>query len=242
MRAALRGTSSPDRRTAGRRRHQYFSSSYSRRYFLDPVLLDDELDARFILLPLAVPVEDAQRRLDHSRTPPSGTNSSSTSAIIGAAPRPPPTVTRKPFLPSLISAFRPRSWIGIRPWSCGAGRERDLELARQLLANGLSQEEASVASACGVTSKTRVFADARHMVAGHVAHRVAAGLTRRQPGVLEQPHDRRRVFELHEVVLDVLARRNVAELARRVVVGDVAKQRPSGPAFNVPCGTFTRTI
>ena len=62
----------------------------------------------------------------------SGTNSSRTSATRGDGPRPPPTLTRKPrcSAPSRrrTTAMAPRSWMGMRPWSCGQAEKAILNL------------------------------------------------------------------------------------------------------------------
>ena len=59
--------------------------------------------------------------------------------------------------------------------------------------------------------------DAGVRTRGDVAHRVAARFTRRQPRVGEAPHGRLDVVQLHEVELDVLTRRDVAEAPRILV-------------------------
>ena len=76
----------------------------------------------------------------------------------------------------------------------------------------------------------------------HVAYRVAAGLARRQPHVVEAAHDAvSRLGHLHEVELDVLPRRDVPEAAR-VLVGHVGEGVAAGPGPRMPMGILTRNI
>ena len=73
--------------------------------------------------------------------------------------------------------------------------------------------------------KQLVRRDARVRAAGDVADRVAARLTRRHPDGLEHPHGGLDVVQLHEVKLDVLAGRDVAE-PTRVFLADVRHRVP----------------
>jgi hypothetical protein len=69
-----------------------------------------------------------------------------------------------------------------------------------------------------------VLRRARVLAAGDVAHRIAARFARRQSLGRQLTHDVFDNRQLHEVVLDVLASRHVAEAAR-IACGD-AGQRP----------------
>ena len=68
-----------------------------------------------------------------------------------------------------------------------------------------------------------VGGDAGVRAGGDVAHRVAARLARRQPGVGEATHRRLDVVQLDEMELDVLPRGDVAEAAR-VALADVGQR------------------
>ena len=68
-----------------------------------------------------------------------------------------------------------------------------------------------------------VGGDAGVRARGDVAHRVAARLARRQPGVGEAAHRGLDVVQLDEVELHVLPRRDVAEAAR-VALADVGQR------------------
>ena len=68
-----------------------------------------------------------------------------------------------------------------------------------------------------------VGGDAGVRARGDVPHRVAARLARRHPGVGEPAHRRLDVVQLHEVELDVLPGRDVAEAAR-VPLADVGER------------------
>ena len=56
-----------------------------------------------------------------------------------------------------------------------------------------------------------VFADAHKWTAGHIANGIATGLTRRDTDTCEPPHERWRVFDMNEVQLEILPRRDVRD-------------------------------
>ena len=98
-----------------------------------------------------------------------------------------------------------------------------LNLRGSVELSGCRSRKRVSASAYGVTSKRSSADDAGVRAAGDVAHRVAARLARRQAGVGEQAHRRLDVVQLHEMELDVLPRRDVAEAAR-VLLADVGER------------------
>ena len=79
------------------------------------------------------------------------------------------------------------------------------------------------ASAYGVDVENLVRRHARVRAGGDVSHRIAAGLARRQTRLGETPHRRLHVVELHEVELEILPSRDVAEAAR-VLLGDLRER------------------
>ena len=96
----------------------------------------------------------------------------------------------------------------------GAALERDLELARQHGGERMPQEVAGQRLGVGIDVEDLARRRAHVGAAGHVAHRVAARLARGQPFVAQDPHRVFAVLQQHEVQLDVLPRRHVAEAAR----------------------------
>ena len=101
-----------------------------------------------------------------------------------------------------------------------AAGERDLELARERARERMPQEVACERARVGRRVEHLVRRDARRGARRHVAHRVAARLARGHSRGGELAHRVRHLLERHEVELEVLARRDVAEPAR-VPLGDV---------------------
>ena len=90
------------------------------------------------------------------------------------------------------------------------GRERDLELARQELADLVADEVANERRAVRSDVVELVVAHAGPRVAGDVADSVAARLAAGQPHLAEDPQDLLRLAQWDVVELEVLARRDVA--------------------------------
>ena len=105
----------------------------------------------------------------------------------------------------------------------GAALEADLELARQLGAERMPQQVARQRLRVRRDVEQFVGGDAGERAGGDVAHRVAARLARRDPGVGEAPHGGLDVVQLHEMELHVLPRGDVAEAAR-IEVRDVGER------------------
>ena len=80
-----------------------------------------------------------------------------------------------------------------------------------------------MASAYGVTSNTLGRRHAGVRAAGDVAHGIAARLARRHARVGQQAHRRLDVVQLDEMKLDVLPRRDVAEVPR-VLLADLGQR------------------
>ena len=101
-----------------------------------------------------------------------------------------------------------------------AAREVDLELARQPLRERMAEE--MLERSLGPRRDVEILERARagEMAGLHVADGVAARLTCRHAGRREVAHDRRDVFEVDEVELNVLSGGDVAPAAG-VRVGDV---------------------
>ena len=78
-----------------------------------------------------------------------GTNSRRTVALRGMMLRPPPVTISKPFTPSRMRGMKPRSWMPVIALVLVGGREGDLELARQELAQRVAQPEARKGRAVG---------------------------------------------------------------------------------------------
>ena len=111
---------------------------------------------------------------------------------------------------------------GHQPVVVRAGGERDLELARQLLADGVTEEESRCRFRVRRDVEDRVRAEPRHLIGGDVADGVAASLARCQPYLSQLAQHGGRIGQLDVVELDRLARGDVADFARRVPVRDVA--------------------
>src|SRR4051812_17639287 len=102
--------------------------------------------------------------------------------------------------------------------------ERDLELARQQLADLVAHEVADEGAGVGGHVVGLAVADAGPRVARHVADGVAAGLAAREAGVGDHPDDLGRPLERDVVELEVLAGGDVALAQRRVVLGHVGER------------------
>ncbi len=104
-----------------------------------------------------------------------------------------------------------------------AAFERDLELTRQRRAQGMTQQIAGQRLGVWRDVEPLVSRDAGIGTRRDIAHRVAAGLTRRESGVRKTAHRRLDVVELHEVELHVLPCRDVAVTAG-IGVADVRQR------------------
>ena len=113
------------------------------------------------------------------------------------------------------------SWMPLIARSRRAAVEGRLDLARHRLRRRVAHEVAHVGARVRGQVEQLVLGHARPRVAGDVAHRVAAALAARQPRFAELA-DRLLDFRQRYVVhLDVLARRHVALVQRRVLLDDV---------------------
>src|SRR5207247_553487 len=90
-----------------------------------------------------------------------------------------------------------------------ASREVDLELAGETLGVRVAQEPPGRCLRPGGDVELLLGAGTREVATHHVAHGVAACLSRGQPDRGEEPQDLRRPFELDEVELDVLTSREM---------------------------------
>ena len=102
-----------------------------------------------------------------------------------------------------------------RPVGVGAGEGR-LDLARHQLGRRVAHEVAHVSTDVGGRVEDLVRGDAGPRVAGHVAHGVAAALSRREPARREIADQVAHLPERYVVDLDVLTGRYVTLLQRRV--------------------------
>ena len=93
--------------------------------------------------------------------------------------------------------------------------EVDLELARQQLRNRVAHPVAHERARVGRRIEHLPRQNARPRIGRHVAHRVAAGLPRRQSCAAQHPEHVRHLIQRHEMQLDVLPRRDVPLLERR---------------------------
>jgi len=105
----------------------------------------------------------------------------------------------------------------------GATLEGDLELARQRCAELVPQEVARQRLGVRRDVEQLVGGNPRPRAGGDVAHRIAAGFTRRQALFGEAAHHELDVVQLQEVQLDVLPRRDVRE-APGVLLRDVGER------------------
>ena len=143
-----------------------------------------------------------------------GRNSRSTVPMIGVRPMPPPTCTRKPSSPA---SFFTSLQADVVPAGGGAvfggAGDRDLELARQEGELGMQRAPLPHDLGEGARVGDLVDRDAGALVAGDVADAVAAGLDAVHVDRGQQVHHVGRLGERNPVVLDVLARGEVARSA-----------------------------
>ena len=95
-----------------------------------------------------------------------------------------------------------------------AAAERDLELAPEVLDVRMPQEILRARVGVGRDVEALGAADARELARGHVAHAVAARLTRGDADGRQAAHHIRRVLDVDVVELDVLPRRDVEDAIR----------------------------
>ena len=105
----------------------------------------------------------------------------------------------------------------------GRAVERGLDLARHQLRRGVAHEVADVGADVGRRVEDLALEDPGPRVAGHVADRVAAALAGGEAGLAQIPDQRRGVAQRHVVDLDVLPRRDVALVERRVALDHVGE-------------------
>jgi hypothetical protein len=103
---------------------------------------------------------------------------------------------------------------------CGECR---LELARHHLGRRVPDEVPDVGGRVGGDVEGLVCGDSRVRVAGDVAHRVSAALTRGQTGLGEHAQGLRRLGGRDVMKLDVLPRRDVSLFERRESLGDLGE-------------------
>ncbi len=99
-------------------------------------------------------------------------------------------------------------------------RERDLELAAEVERVGVPEQEGLHRLRVRRDVEALVVADARVLTGRHVADGVAARLARRDADRREPAEEIRRVLDVDEVQLDVLARRDVEDRVR-VLLGEL---------------------
>ncbi len=102
----------------------------------------------------------------------------------------------------------------------GAAGEGGLPLAGQALGDGVAQHVAGVGSQVGRGVEHLVGAGAGVGAAGDVADRVAARLAGGEAHASQKPHHLRRIVQVHEVKLEVLASGDVAAAVAGVLLGD----------------------
>ena len=115
-----------------------------------------------------------------------------------------------------------------RPVLVGAG-ERGLDLARHQLGRRVADEVADVGAGVRGRVEDLVGMDPGPGVAGDVADGVAAALARGEPGLGDLTQQQLGVPQRDMVDLDVLPRRDVAFVERRVLLDDAREGRPSAP-------------
>ena len=111
---------------------------------------------------------------------------------------------------------------GDRPVLVGAG-EGGLDLARHQLRRRVADEVADVGAGVGGRVEDLVGGDAGPGVAGDVADGVAAALAGGEAGLGDLAQQRLHVAQRDVVDLDVLARRDVALVERRVLLDDAGE-------------------
>jgi hypothetical protein len=127
-----------------------------------------------------------------------------------------------------------RRAIGVGP------DDRDLELARQVIEFRMERRPLAQQFGIGARVFHLVGGGAGELVGGGVADAVAAGLDRVHFHAGKVRQDVGRVFQLDPVVLDVLARGEVA-IAAVVLVGDIA-QHPHLRGIERAIGIATRSM
>src|SRR5581483_3914070 len=85
------------------------------------------------------------------------------------------------------------------------------ELSPEILCVRMAEQELRRRFRIGSDVESFVAANASERAGGDVAHDIAARLARRDPDSGETPHQRRRVFDMDEVILDVLSRGDVRD-------------------------------
>ncbi len=197
--------------------------------FLVPLLPADRLDQELhavalLVLVVAHPVEhtehgfrntaglaDGQEFVEHARR-------FAHDGRAAAGEDPEPALPVRPELREKSEVVDRRRDVILR-----ASLEGDLELARQRGRQPVPEEKSRERFRVRGDVEPLVLRDAGIGTRGDVAHRVAARLPRRQPGVGEAPHGRFGVVQLHEMKLNVLARGDVPE-SPRVFLADVGKR------------------
>src|SRR5436309_13385368 len=103
-----------------------------------------------------------------------------------------------------------------------AARERNLELAWQVVKIGMSQQITRNAQSVRRHVKRFARANAGDGAGRHVAHRVAASFPRGKARGGQAAHGAGHVFELHKVELNILARGEMSA-SRRVIIRNPSK-------------------
>ena len=199
------------------------SASYSLRKPSMPDLADDVLQARArLVLPVAGAIEHAHDRLEHRQQPIGRHEALERMRVLGRRRQ---AAADANFEPAFgISNARQDRHVVDRALRAvvAAAAERDLELARQRLADRVAQKVARDRLAVGRHVEGGAVAHSGERARRHVAHGAAARLARGQPDLIELGHRLGHARQRNEVELHVLPRRDVAEAAR-VFVGDVGE-------------------
>src|SRR5882672_771572 len=103
-----------------------------------------------------------------------------------------------------------------------AAGERNLELARQVVKIGMSQQIARDTKSIRRHVKCFARTNAGDGARRHVTHRVAASFPRGKSRGGQAAHGGRHVFELHKVELNIFARREMSA-SRRVIIRNPSK-------------------
>ena len=156
-----------------------------------PIVVDHELEARLDAGD-AVARSSLQASISARSTSTAsslGTKTPRSRAMRGTEESPPPTSTPKPSRPSWSAPTSAMQLISGALQRCGAGRDRELVLARQVRVVGVAVEELGrlVDDRRGVEQLVGV--EALHRAAGDVAHGVAAAARGREPGRVELGED-----------------------------------------------------
>ena len=196
---------------------------------VQPELGDQELDARpGAILLLAQPREHARDRLRQRQELFLRQEFVEQLGLVGHRAQPAPDVGDEPAaqLPVDGAGGRHQAQVVHRYQPArvlAAARERHLELAAEVLRVGMAQQEAHAGVRVRRDVERLVTADPGERARRHVPHRVAAGLARGDADGRQAPHEVGRVVDVHEVELDVLARRDVADLVA-VLLGKVGQR------------------